>query len=127
MSIFPLVQSATGSWRRGYTVHVQLPSLVPRLHMKLCVYIFRFRNSKAWERGYTFTLGFVSLIPRPLETRLRPPDIFLFSHVTICMLICSFDWQWIVVRAEVMLMVAEHLPKNGSMKLTTEQAYNLEQ
>ena len=27
--------------------------------------------------------------PRPLGTRLRPPDIFIFSHVTTCMLICS--------------------------------------
>ena len=55
---------------------------------------FAFQSRKAWKWGYTFThsffFGFFCLVPRGLGTRLRPSDIFIFSHVTTCMLICSF-------------------------------------
>ena len=58
---------------------------------------------------------------KPLGTRLRLPNVFIFSHVTTCT--CG-SWLWIVVRAVMMLMVAKHLPKHGSVKLTMKQAYN---
>ena len=46
-----------------------------------------------------------------------------FTHMSVPRrharrLICNFAWWWIVV------IVAEHLPKNESVKLTMEQAYN---
>jgi len=75
-------------------------------------HIFGFRKGTAWEH-------LVSLVSfsNPWES-----DIFIFSHVTTCMLICSSHWQWInVVKAVPMSTVVEHLPKNGSMM---EQAYN---
>ena len=58
---------------------------------------------------YIYPLGFVSIILRLLGTKWRPSDIFIFSHVATCMLICSYDWWWIMVKAVMMSTVVEHL------------------
>ena len=103
-------------------------SRLPRL--KFCIYMHShtFRSVKPWERGYTLMaihvyihpLGFV---PSPLETT-KASRHFIFSHVTTWMLICSFDWWWIVLRAVTTSTAVEHLLKNGSMKLTMDRGVN---
>ena len=64
--------------------------------LKVFVYIFQFcipKQESLEMRLYIYTLVFFCLVPRGLGTRLRPSDIFIFSHVTTCMLICSFMYM----------------------------------